>query len=74
MNATVLNRRVCTMLAAIAGLPLVAAAQPDYSDQVFYQIMPIAWRDSNNDANRYGDFGGITASLDYLQQLGVTCL
>ncbi len=74
MASNVLNLRVCGILAAIAGLPLVATAQPDYSDQVFYQIMPIAWRDSNLDANRYGDFGGITASLDYLQQLGVTCL
>lgn len=37
-----------------------------------YHLMPIAWRDSNNDASRFGDFGGMTASLDYLQSLGVT--
>src|SRR5690242_5643234 len=39
-------------------------------DDVFYQFMPIAWRDSNNDAQRFGDFDGMTASLDYLQNLG----
>ncbi len=46
-----------------------------------YQIMPIAWRDSNNDTvgsvtTRFGDFGGLasTASLDYLQYLGVTMI
>ena len=36
--------------------------------------MPIAWRDSNNDAQRFGDFGGMTASLPYLRSLGVTAL
>ncbi len=61
-------------LLLLAGIPASALAQPDYRDEIFYQIMPIAWRDSNNDTNRYGDFGGLTASLDYLQQLGVTAL
>ncbi len=46
------------------------------ADEVFYQFMPIAWRDSNGnpstDPYRYGDFAGMTASLDYLQSLGVT--
>jgi alpha-amylase len=65
-------RRTATLLAA--AIPNVASAQPDYRDEILYQIMPIAWRDSNNDTNRYGDFGGLTASLDYLQQLGVTAL
>ncbi|MEK6642397.1 MAG: alpha-amylase family glycosyl hydrolase [Planctomycetota bacterium] len=49
-------------------------APVDIRDEVFYQIMPIAWRDSNNDAQRFGDFGGMTASLDYLQGLGVTAI
>lgn len=44
------------------------------SDDIFYQIMPIAWRDSNNDAQRFGDFGGMTASLPYLKSLGVTAV
>ena len=50
-----------------------------FADEVVYQIMPIAWRDSNNDVvngvqARFGDFGGLAAteSLDYLQYLGVT--
>lgn len=55
-----------------------ASAQPlagrDVRDDVFYQIMPIAWRDSDNDASRFGDFGGMTASLPYLKSLGVTAV
>ncbi len=46
----------------------------DARDEIFYQIMPIAWRDSNSDAYRFGDFGGLTASLDYLESLGVTAV
>ncbi|MDX2115138.1 MAG: alpha-amylase family glycosyl hydrolase [Planctomycetota bacterium] len=44
------------------------------SDEIFYHFMPIAWRDSNNDASRFGDFQGMTDSLDYLQSLGVTAV
>jgi len=46
----------------------------DPLDDVFYHFMPIAWRDSDNDAYRFGDFGGMTASLDYLEELGVTAV
>lgn len=65
--------RAFTSLAGIllSSLPC-AAGDPDVSGEVFYQIMPIAWRDSNGDANRFGDFGGLTASLGYLKGLGVT--
>lgn len=50
-----------------------AAAQTRLAqDEVYYQIMPIAWRDSDNDPQRFGDINGLTASLDYLQALGVT--
>jgi glycosidase len=42
------------------------------ADEVLYQIMPIAWRDADNDELRYGDFAGMTAGLDYLRDLGVT--
>src|SRR6266850_1980690 len=62
------------MAARLAGPALARPDAPDYSGEVLYQIMPIAWRDSNNDANRYGDFGGLSASLDYLQQLGITAI
>lgn len=44
------------------------------TDEIFYQFMPIAWRDSNNDPQRFGDFDGMTASLDYLEQLGITAV
>ena len=46
----------------------------DPRDDVFYHFMPIAWRDSDNDTYRFGDFGGMTASLDYLEYLGVTAV
>jgi glycosidase len=56
-------------------LPGVARAQPrDVADDIFYHFMPIAWRDSDNDQYRFGDFNGMTASLDYLQTLGVTAV
>lgn len=72
------------VIAGITGgtlcLPLYGYAQrlPEppspLADDVFYQIMPIAWRDSDDDPLRYGDFDGMTASLDYLQRLGVTAI
>ena len=46
----------------------------DPRDDIFYQIRPIAWRDSTNDANRFGDFLGMTAGMPYLRSLGVTAL
>ncbi|MCE9620569.1 MAG: hypothetical protein K8R92_11780 [Planctomycetes bacterium] len=56
-----------------------AQLQRPPQDEVIYQIMPIAWCDSNNDFTggvntRFGDFGGLASntSLDYLQYLGVT--
>ncbi len=56
----------------------VASAQPlngrPIGDDIFYHFMPIAWRDSDNDAQRFGDFNGMTASLDYLEELGVTAV
>ncbi|MFN0133035.1 MAG: alpha-amylase family glycosyl hydrolase [Phycisphaerales bacterium] len=44
------------------------------ADEVWYSIMPIAWRDSNNDEYRDGDIGGLIDSLPYLQTLGITGL
>jgi len=43
-------------------------------DDVFYQYMPIAWRDGDGDANRFGDFLGMADGLDYLADLGVTAV
>ena len=70
-----LNRvvRACVLAAAFAA-PAVAQISRPVTDEVFYHFMPIAWRDSNNDTYRYGDFNGMTASLDYLQNLGVTAV
>ncbi len=64
------------LLATLLLRPAPSSAAPldgrDPRDDVFYQIMPIAWRDSDNDAQRFGDFGGMTASLPYLRSLGVS--
>lgn len=69
---------LAALLPALPGLPGPAHTQPlagrDVRDDVFYQFMPIAWRDSDNDASRFGDFGGMTASLPYLRSLGVTAV
>lgn len=51
---------------------------PDLSGEVWYQIMPIAWRDSGpasgqkDDPHRFGDLKGIAAGLPYLQSMGFT--
>jgi len=64
------------LVALLAGAAPVAAA-PRFrpvADDVFYNFMPIAWRDSDGDAARFGDFGGMTASIPYLKSLGVTAV
>ncbi len=71
--------RILSIFVAVSLCGATAAlAQPlggrQVTEDVFYQFMPIAWRDSNNDAFRFGDFGGMTASLDYLQSLGITAI
>jgi maltose alpha-D-glucosyltransferase / alpha-amylase len=43
-----------------------------YKDAIIYETHVRAFYDSNNDG--IGDFGGLMAKLDYLQQLGVTCI
>lgn len=63
-----------TLLAGNAPVPAGAPIK----DDVFYQFMPIAWRNANG-ANgqynvRFGDFQGMTQSLEYLQGLGVTAV
>ncbi|MFO0857991.1 MAG: alpha-amylase family glycosyl hydrolase [Phycisphaerales bacterium] len=67
--------------AAIGVDHALAQTSRPFQDEILYQIMPIAWRDSNNDSQgslqtRFGDFGGLssTTSLDYLQNLGVTMI
>jgi maltose alpha-D-glucosyltransferase/alpha-amylase len=43
-----------------------------YKDAVFYELYVRAFQDSNGDGK--GDFQGLIRRLDYLQDLGVTCL
>ncbi|MCL5743691.1 MAG: maltose alpha-D-glucosyltransferase [Acidobacteria bacterium] len=43
-----------------------------YKDAIIYETHVKAFFDSNNDG--VGDFQGLTEKLDYLQDLGVTCL
>ena len=43
-----------------------------YMDAIFYEVYVRGFFDSNNDGN--GDLEGLTAKLDYLQDLGVDCL
>jgi maltose alpha-D-glucosyltransferase/alpha-amylase len=43
-----------------------------YKDAVIYEIHVRAFQDSNADG--IGDFQGLLSRLDYLQELGVTCL
>jgi maltose alpha-D-glucosyltransferase/alpha-amylase len=43
-----------------------------YKDAVIYEVHVKAFFDSNNDG--IGDLGGLLQRLDYLQEVGVTCL
>jgi len=43
-----------------------------YKDAIIYELHVKAFADSNNDG--IGDFRGLIQKLDYLQDLGVTCL
>jgi len=43
-----------------------------YKDAIVYELHVRAFADSNDDG--IGDFGGLIQRLDYLQDLGVTCL
>jgi maltose alpha-D-glucosyltransferase/alpha-amylase len=43
-----------------------------YKDAIIYELHVRAFADSNNDG--IGDFPGLLSRLDYLQELGVTCL
>ena len=71
MQRAILAAFAILMPASALAAPLDGRAP---ADDVFYHFMPIAWRDSDNDTYRYGDFGGMTDSLDYLADLGVTAV
>lgn len=63
----------CTLMSGSA-LADVTSGGASAVDDVFYHFMPIAWRDGDGDSFRFGDFDGMTDSLDYLEQLGVTAV
>ena len=52
--------------------PEVAAVPDWFKDAVIYEVHVRAFRDSDGDG--IGDFDGLTESLDYLHQLGVTAI
>ncbi|MHC4091093.1 MAG: alpha-amylase family glycosyl hydrolase, partial [Planctomycetota bacterium] len=71
--------RVAIVAVAVALLPVQAApgiapGDSPAADDVFYMYMPIAWRDSDLDTYRFGDFGGMIDALPYLQELGITAV
>lgn len=51
---------------------LINVVPENWENEVFYQIFPRSFRDSNGD--EIGDFNGIKQELDYLQKLGVTAV
>lgn len=43
-----------------------------YKDGIFYEVYVRAYHDSNNDG--HGDLEGLRRKLDYIQDLGITCI
>ena len=60
------------VMPSLAEMPKTEADELWYKDAVIYQLHVKAFADSTNDG--IGDFPGLTEKLDYLQELGVTCL
>lgn len=48
------------------------ATPPEFAEEIFYHMHQRSFYDSNGDS--HGDLNGITAKLDYLQELGVTSI
>ena len=69
-----LRPRIALVFGCFLCCLLSLPARAELTDEVFYHFMPIAWRDSDLDAARFGDFDGMTASLDYLENLGITAV
>lgn len=56
----------------VVGLPAGTDGFPWWNDTVFYEVFVRSFFDSNGDGK--GDLSGLTAKLEYLQDLGVTGL
>ncbi|MEP7356212.1 MAG: alpha-amylase family glycosyl hydrolase [Anaerolineales bacterium] len=67
-----------TAVGAIQGLPAGTDGYPWWNDSVFYEVFVRSFFDSGSAsggaADGIGDLNGLTAKLDYLQELGVTGL
>src|SRR6266404_1195395 len=64
-------RRTTAAQSTLVGQPL-SGDTLWYKDAVIYEVPVRAFSDSDGDG--IGDFGGVTAKLDYLQDLGVTAI
>lgn len=73
MSTSTIRGAIVCAACALSASP-AALAQIDPRSEVMYHFMPIAWRDSDNDAQRFGDFQGMIDSLDYLEDLGITAV
>jgi hypothetical protein len=80
MNQSPLRRGIRAFCAAalfaclaVSALPQTPYQTRSVANDVFYFFMPIAWRNGSGTGN-YGDFKGMTASLPYLQSLGITAV
>jgi len=63
---------VFPLLALIIFITAPAIAARPFQEDIFYQIFPISFRDSDGDG--IGDFNGITEAIPYLQSLNVTAV
>jgi maltose alpha-D-glucosyltransferase/alpha-amylase len=64
---------LCSIVPLRENCPGVKEMSNDwYKDAIFYEVYVRGFYDSNSDG--VGDFRGLTAKLDYLQWLGVTCI
>ena len=43
-----------------------------YKDAIIYEVFVRSFRDGNGDG--IGDFAGLTEKLDYIRELGATCI
>ena len=60
---------ICLFICFSANAQNSGISKKWWKETVFYQIYMPSYADSNGDG--YGDFGGITGKLDYLQEMGV---
>ncbi|MFC1683719.1 alpha-amylase family glycosyl hydrolase [Candidatus Zixiibacteriota bacterium] len=62
---------ISLLLTIIMGISTLSQAHP-FENDIFYQIFPISFRDSDGDG--FGDFNGIVEAIPYLQSLSVTAV